>query len=74
MPGVPSYDQGERQLLASLEHELGVLWDSQLYVLLPRRREDYTKVSNEAFLVDWQMYTNILIFAQIYDIMIKETF
>ena len=74
MPGVPSYDQGERQLLASLEHELGVLWDSQLYVLLPRRREDYTKVSNEAFLVDWQMYTNILIFAQIYNIIIKETF
>ena len=25
MPGVPNYDQGERQLLASLEHELGVL-------------------------------------------------
>ena len=25
MPGVPSYDNSERQLLASLEQELGVL-------------------------------------------------
>ena len=25
MPGVPSYDRTEKQLLASLEHELGVL-------------------------------------------------
>ena len=30
MPGVPSYDNSERQLLASLEQELGVLWTKQI--------------------------------------------